>query len=118
LVVDVRDNAQQADAVRRHIKRFGSLDVAVLNAGVGESANFYRFKDAASWERCLDINLRAVIVGVEECGRAMAAAGTQGTIVSVASAASAHPPTRRYPGHPRTAPLPYQVPSTTPGLQS
>eukprot|EP00892_Ulva_mutabilis_P010540 jgi/Ulvmu1/7859/UM004_0090.1 len=84
---DVSDDAAQEAAFRAHIAKWGRLDFALLNAGIGERGAIFASDDLAAWQPTLDIDLRAVLVGTQLAVRAMHARGTRGAIVSLASAA-------------------------------
>ncbi|KAK2077140.1 hypothetical protein QBZ16_004774 [Prototheca wickerhamii] len=87
--LDVCSPAAQEAAVAAHVKRHGSLDIAVLNAGIGERGDVTSVSDD-SWRPTLDVDLTAVLDGVRVCTRAMAPGGgrraRQGVILTVASA--------------------------------
>jgi hypothetical protein len=69
---DVANAEQQAGAFSAHLRRFGRLDYALLNAGIGEAGDMLAARDG-SWQPTLDIDLRAVIEGVGLATRAMLA---------------------------------------------
>jgi NAD(P)-dependent dehydrogenase (short-subunit alcohol dehydrogenase family) len=85
-VVNVCDNTAHDAAIKHHVAAYNSLDLVVLNAGIGERTDFLTSPDR-SWEVTLDVDLRAVLVGVQSAARAMMQTGKPGSIVSVASAA-------------------------------
>lgn len=89
-VVNVCDNAAHDAAIKQHVAAYNSLDLVVLNAGIGERTDFLTSPDR-SWEVTLDVDLRAVLVGVQSAARAMMQTGKPGSIVSVASAAGKPP---------------------------
>lgn len=51
IVCDVTDDGAQTSAFDSHMKRCGQLDVAVLNAGIGERGSFLREEDGGGWRR-------------------------------------------------------------------
>lgn len=59
----------------------GSLDVAVLSAGVGGSASLLEMT-IDEWDRVFNVNLRGAFLCLRECGRAM---DHGGSIVAVTS---------------------------------
>lgn len=64
------------------------MDLAVLNAGIGERGDFLDpNRSTESLERTLDVDLRAVMTGARLAAQAMIAAGNGGRIISLASAA-------------------------------
>ena len=83
---DVTDIDAQRCAFATHVSAFGSLDVAILNAGIGETGDFITGDD---WKRCLDVNLVAVMEGIRIAVQNMQRVQTPGefqTIMVVASA--------------------------------
>lgn len=90
---DVSRDDQQADAFRQHVERWGGLDIAIINAGIGESGDVFGGDSLLEWQRTLDVDLRAALVGVHLAAREMRRGGRRGVIISVASAAGvfAHP---------------------------
>lgn len=80
---DVTDEASQKRAFAAHMSKYGSLDVAILNAGIGETGDLIWADD---WRRCLDVNLIAVMQGVRMAVQAMRRMRSKGVIVIVASA--------------------------------
>jgi NAD(P)-dependent dehydrogenase (short-subunit alcohol dehydrogenase family) len=81
--MDVTDPGSVADAVRRHVDRFGRLDVAVNCAGVNHSSPAEDLA-ASEWKRVLDINLTGVFFCCQSEANAMFASGG-GAIINVAS---------------------------------
>jgi NAD(P)-dependent dehydrogenase (short-subunit alcohol dehydrogenase family) len=75
LACDVSDLTSQRQAFQRHIQRWGRLDIAVLNAGIGESADLVASSSDDAWRRCLDVNLSAVVFGVRLAVHLMAPRG-------------------------------------------
>lgn len=78
-------------------KHLGTADILVNNAGIGMAGGFLE-TTAEDWDRLLKVNLNSVIHGASLFARQMVAAGVQGTIVNVASAA-AFMPTRTLPAY-------------------
>lgn len=60
LPMDVRDKQQIKDGIAEITKRFGRLDVAVNNAGIGGSGRLTHETEDEEIERVLDINLHGV----------------------------------------------------------
>lgn len=60
---DITDTAAHESAFDAHLLAYSSLDVAVLNAGIGERGDNL---DAANtgWQKTLDVDLTAVLHGV------------------------------------------------------
>ena len=79
------------------VDSFGSVDVWVSNAGIYPSAPLAELDDE-SWDRVLDLNLKAVFRGARVAARQMQIQGTGGVIVNMASNAgmAAGPGTAHY----------------------
>ncbi|POS79973.1 3-oxoacyl-(acyl-carrier-protein) reductase [Diaporthe helianthi] len=60
LKLDVRDSGQVKDGLARIKKRFGRLDIAVNNAGIGTLGTRTHEMDEAVWTKVLDIDLFGV----------------------------------------------------------
>ncbi|PSC70969.1 short-chain dehydrogenase [Micractinium conductrix] len=69
---DVADSSQQLAAFRLHMQRFGRLDYALLNAGVGNTFDAI-WGPMDSWQKTISINLTAVVEGVRMATRCMVA---------------------------------------------
>ena len=109
LVVDVQDGRELAEeiggvyfhadvsgldanraAVAEAVSRFGGLDVACLNAGVGGGATLGADFDAEAYRRGMSINLDAMVFGANAAVTAMREHGG-GAIVFTASIAALAP---------------------------
>ena len=85
--VDVRD-AEAVDAVGRSvIERYGTLHVAVNNAGVVGGGNSWEIP-LDEWHRVIDVDLWGVIHGVRTFVPLILASGEEGHVVNVASMAA------------------------------
>ncbi len=73
-------------AVTRSIAVLGALDIVVNNAGYGAGEAFLAMREA-TWDRTLDLNLKAVALICAAAGRHMRERG-KGRIVNVTSPAS------------------------------
>ena len=71
-------------AVSAIIERYGKLDIAYLNAGVGSVQSVLSIS-LEEWDRVNEINTRGVLLGLQAAGRAMVAGGGSGSIVITAS---------------------------------
>ncbi|KAJ9521610.1 hypothetical protein QJQ45_008949, partial [Haematococcus lacustris] len=89
-VVDVRDAESQREAFAAHVAQYQSLDVVVLNAGIGERGDLFA-ADNQGWQLTLDVDLTAVILGIRLAVLALQSSGLSGTIVSIASAGGLFP---------------------------
>ena len=84
--LDVRDEQRVPVAVRDAADALGGLNLAVCNAGVLSVAPVIEL-GAAEWRRVLDVNATGTFLVAQAAARTMLAAGTQGSIVTVASIA-------------------------------
>ncbi len=84
ITCDISVEEQVTDAVRAVHHAFGSIDIAVLNAGVG---GFGALVDmpSAEWDRVMAVNLRGTFLCLREVAGAMVASGTGGRICAVTS---------------------------------
>lgn len=83
VVGDVTSAELNAAAVQTALQRFGRLDVTVLNAGVPSGGDLLDMP-IARFDRSIDVNLRAVLLGIRAAVPAMRATGG-GRIVVTAS---------------------------------
>lgn len=89
LVLDVADEAAPEMLVRAAIEQHGRLDVAFNNAGiVGDNVDVADYPDA-TWDRVMNVNVRAVFRAMKAQIRTMRQQGG-GAIVNTASVASSH----------------------------
>ncbi|MCH9669948.1 MAG: glucose 1-dehydrogenase [Gammaproteobacteria bacterium] len=72
-------------AVSAIVERFGQLDVAYLNAGVGSVQSILKITED-EWDRVNNVNVRGVMLGLQSAGRQMVKQGA-GSIVITASGA-------------------------------
>jgi NAD(P)-dependent dehydrogenase (short-subunit alcohol dehydrogenase family) len=84
LRLDVADESQVEAAVSDAVAQLGSLDVAILSAGVGGSAPLLSLS-ADEWDRVVNVNLRGAFLCLRECARAMVTHHRPGAIVAVTS---------------------------------
>ena len=84
-VADVTNRSQMAALASRAVERFGAIDVIVNNAGVMPLAFFADHAEAAeAWDRCIDINLKGVLHGINCVHDQMIEQG-RGHVVNVSS---------------------------------
>lgn len=84
VVCDISEEADVVAAVGQVHDAFGTIDIAVLNAGVG---GFGALVDMPSreWDRVMSVNLRGTFLCLREVSKAMVSGGRGGTICAVTS---------------------------------
>jgi NAD(P)-dependent dehydrogenase (short-subunit alcohol dehydrogenase family) len=82
---DVSDPADNRALANEALRRYGSLDLAHLNAGIVRGGPILEL-GFSDWERAVAVNLQGVFLGLQACGRAMADSGG-GSIVITSSGA-------------------------------
>jgi NADP-dependent 3-hydroxy acid dehydrogenase YdfG len=92
LSCDVRDRAAVADATEAVVERFGRLDIAVANAGVGSYGPFLEL-DPDELEAIIDVNLKGTLYTAAATLPHLVASG-EGDFISLASVAGL----RGFPG--------------------
>jgi NADP-dependent 3-hydroxy acid dehydrogenase YdfG len=92
LSCDVRDRDAVADATGTVVERFGRLDIAVANAGVGSYSPFLEL-DPDELEAMIDINLKGTLYTAAAALPHLIASG-EGDFISLASVAGL----RAFPG--------------------
>ena len=92
MVCDVRDPAQVEAITQATVERFGKLDIAIANAGVGAYGPFLEL-DPERIEEMIDINLKGTIYTARSTLPHLIATGA-GDFVSIASVAGL----RAFPG--------------------
>jgi NAD(P)-dependent dehydrogenase (short-subunit alcohol dehydrogenase family) len=86
-VFERADNAQEADVARwiaRTVAELGCPDVLVNNAGISRRAPFLELA-AADFDRVIAVNLRGAFLCTQAAARQMAARGTGGAVINIAS---------------------------------
>lgn len=83
LPCNVRNTIEMRDAVRIAQETFGTIDIAILNAGVARSVQFNSF-DSEVFQEVLDTNLHAAVQGVAAVAEVMKQQG-YGIIAGISS---------------------------------
>jgi len=84
MAADVRKYEDQKAAVRAAIKTFGSLDIAIANAGVGHFASIEEITPA-QWNDVIDVNLTGAFYTIKAAVSALKA--SQGYYITISSLA-------------------------------
>ncbi|MBX2962969.1 MAG: SDR family oxidoreductase [Cyclobacteriaceae bacterium] len=84
VVADVRNYADQENAVKKMLDQWGQLDVLVANAGIGYFASIEAMT-ADQWHETIDTNLTGVFYSIKGCLPALKK--SQGYIITIASLA-------------------------------
>lgn len=90
VVADVSIKSELQAAARRTIERFGKVHVLVNNAGVGGGGRYGAWNDS-TWGWMIEVNLMAVIWGIEIFVPLIESHGEGGQVVSTASMAGLIP---------------------------
>lgn len=88
LACDVRDLGAQQDAVRRHVEKFGGLNVLFANAGLGHFAPIQDLTPE-QWRDVIDTNLTGVFYSVKACVPELQKSG--GYVITLSSLAGKNP---------------------------
>ena len=72
--MDVTSREDNAAAVAKTVESFGSINVALLNAGVNKPRMFMDI-DEDNWDMIMNINAKGVLLGMQEAARQMIAQG-------------------------------------------
>ncbi|MCK9878487.1 SDR family oxidoreductase [Frankia sp. Ag45/Mut15] len=92
LVGDVSRQETGTAMVRAALERFGRLDVAVLNAGIGGTLPWEDEGAIARLDEILAVNVRGVAIGIRSSVPALRAAGGGAIVVTASSAGLAADP--------------------------
>jgi meso-butanediol dehydrogenase/(S,S)-butanediol dehydrogenase/diacetyl reductase len=84
--LDVTDRAAVQAAIRACEQAYGFLHGMVNNAGFNRPMPFLEATEE-NWTQIMAVNGLGVLIGMQEAGKAMIAAGTKGKIISTASMA-------------------------------
>lgn len=91
LQIDVTKRNEVEYALTYAVAEFGRVDIVHNNAGISERGEDPMSKDARLWERVLDIDLRAVILGTQLAVQQMREQEGGGVIINTASMAGLDP---------------------------
>ena len=72
--MDVTKREDNASAVAKTVEAFGSINTALLNAGVNKPRMFMDI-DEDNWDMIMNINAKGVLLGMQEAARQMIAQG-------------------------------------------
>jgi meso-butanediol dehydrogenase / (S,S)-butanediol dehydrogenase / diacetyl reductase len=72
--LDVTSRQQNADAVVATVEAFGSINIALMNAGINKPKMFMDI-DEANWDAIMDINAKGMLFGMQEAARQMIVQG-------------------------------------------
>ena len=84
---DVAKESDVAALVAETVKRFGRLDVAYLNAGVGGAFGPIAETSVEDWDYTFAVLVRSVFLGMKHASLAMRKLGNGGVILATASIA-------------------------------
>jgi rhamnose utilization protein RhaD (predicted bifunctional aldolase and dehydrogenase)/NAD(P)-dependent dehydrogenase (short-subunit alcohol dehydrogenase family) len=82
---DVTDPGQVRDAIDGGVKRFGGVDIAVLNAGVFPPSQRLESSDAGAWRAALGLNVEASVVLLRHLHSVLRLAHRGGRVVVIGS---------------------------------
>jgi rhamnose utilization protein RhaD (predicted bifunctional aldolase and dehydrogenase)/NAD(P)-dependent dehydrogenase (short-subunit alcohol dehydrogenase family) len=85
LTCDVADEAALADALERTARRFGGLDILILNAGIFPATRKIEALGALEWEKVMRINLDANLALLREAHPLLKHAPRGGRVVVIGS---------------------------------
>ena len=72
--LDVTKRADNKSAVEATVDAFGSINVALMNAGINKPRMFMDI-DEDNWDAIMDINAKGMLLGMQEAARQMIAQG-------------------------------------------
>ncbi|GAB89790.1 SDR family NAD(P)-dependent oxidoreductase [Gordonia rhizosphera] len=86
---DVRDEDSVSDLIDHTLNLHGQVDIVVANAGIASVSPLAEMS-FEMWRTMMSINLDGVFLTVKHAARAMIAAGTPGSIITVGSVTALH----------------------------
>jgi L-rhamnose 1-dehydrogenase len=81
---DVSDSAQVHDMVQAVLKRWGTIDILVNDAGICPFEGFLEMPESL-WDQVLDVNLKGYFLVSQAVARVMVERGIRGRIIAVSS---------------------------------
>ncbi len=85
--VDVRQESDNREMVRKAVEEFGKIDILVCNAGIPSGGVLPEEMSVAKWDEIIETNLRSFFIGAREA-RPVMANGGGGKIISIGSMTS------------------------------
>ena len=82
---DVSRRADNERLVQAGVQRFGKVDIAIANAGIGGAGGNCFTMTEEQWDRVLDVNARGVFFTFQAAANQMIAQGSAGRLVATAS---------------------------------
>jgi NAD(P)-dependent dehydrogenase (short-subunit alcohol dehydrogenase family) len=83
--VDVTDFAEVEAMVNAAVERFGTLDIVINNAGIGEPKPLLDHDPVGDFDRVTAVNQKGVYHGILAAGRKLRDLGKPGTIINTSS---------------------------------
>jgi len=83
ITADLSDPDAARGATDRAIERLGGIDILVNNAGILKMAPLLQL-DVATWDKTFDVNVRAMLLTIQQAAPAMIEQGS-GSIINMAS---------------------------------
>ncbi|XP_010500511.1 PREDICTED: zinc-binding alcohol dehydrogenase domain-containing protein 2 [Camelina sativa] len=90
---DVTSRGDLVAAFEKHLDTYGTLDICINNAGIGNPVRFDKddTDGSKSWKHTVNVDLVAVIEGTQLAIKAMKAKQKPGVIINMGSAAGLYP---------------------------
>lgn len=83
--LDVTNSASLKAAIDQTAAQFGRFDIIFNNAGIGHTYAHIVEHSEEEWDKVMNVNLKAVFLGIKHGAAAMLKAGNGGSIISTAS---------------------------------
>jgi len=88
MAADITGEAEVEALINFAAGHFGSLDIMVNNAGIGDLVGSVENFSADAWDSVMAVNMKGAFLGIKHAARHMIACGTAGRIISIGSQAS------------------------------